>query len=333
MKPMKYKTEVLTGIRPTGDLTIANYLGAVLPIVKFQEQGISPVVFIADIHGITDNEPSTIRHYIHGIVADYIALGIDPQKTKIYLQSDIIGNVTSLTALLSRHISVAELLRVPTLKDKLLKNARTETANALLFLYPVLMASDILLNRARKVPVGEDQLAHMEITRRLARRFNKRYGELFPIPEALKIKSLRILSLSGEGKMSKSNPKGALFLTDDMETVAHKIKIAETAFEGKMSEKLESHIIIAKGLAKTESECEKIEAIIREHKAGKPVMGKFKQLLTLIVQNFLTEFQKKRIEVIKNPSYISSILKEGSKIAKKNSTETLGEVKKILQFI
>lgn len=77
-KPMKYKTEVLTGIRPTGDLTVANYLGAVLPIVEFQKQGMSPMVFIADLHGITDNEPSTIRHYIHGIVADYIALGINP---------------------------------------------------------------------------------------------------------------------------------------------------------------------------------------------------------------------------------------------------------------
>jgi len=329
---MHYGVELLTGIRPTGDLTVANYLGAVAPIVELQSQGVSPVVFVADLHAITDNEPSTVRQYIHGVVADYIALGIDPRKAKIYLQSDIIGEVSTFTALLARHISVAELLRVPTLKDKLKNNARPETANALLLLYPVLMASDILLNRAKKVPVGEDQLAHMEVTRLLARRFNKRYGELFPIPQVLQVKSLRILSLRGEGKMSKTNPDGAIFLMDEMGTIANKIKVAETAFEGVMNDRLESHILIAKGLAETESERDEIDAIIQAHKSGKPVMGQFKQLLTHIVQNFLQEFQAKRIEIMRNPSYIPSILEEGAKVARENAIETLDEVRKVLQF-
>jgi len=329
---MQYKVELLTGIRPTGDLTVANYLGAVAPIVKLQSQGVSPVVFVADLHAITDNEPATVRQYIHGVVADYIALGVDPQKATIYLQSDIAGEVTTFTALLARHISVAELLRVPTLKDKLKKNARPETANALLLLYPVLMAADILLNRAKKVPVGEDQLAHMEITRLLARRFNKKYGEVFPIPQVLQVKSLRILSLRGEGKMSKTNPGGAIFLTDDMETVAKKIKAAETAFEGVMSDKLESHILIAKGLAKTESKRNEVDAIIQAHKSGKPVMGQFKQLLTRIVQNFLTEFQTKRAEIMRDPSYIPFILEKGAKVARENAIETLEEVRRVLRF-
>lgn len=115
---MQYKVELLTGIRPTGDLTVANYLGAVAPIVELQAQGVSPVVFVADLHAITDNKPAIVRQYIHGVVADYIALGVDPQKAKIYLQSDIGQEVTMLTAFLARHVSVAELLRVPTLKDK-----------------------------------------------------------------------------------------------------------------------------------------------------------------------------------------------------------------------
>lgn len=327
---MEYKVEVLTGIRPTGDLTVANYIGAVVPVIEFQAQGVSPIVFVADIHAMTDNEPATVRQYLHGVVADYIALGVDPQKTKIYLQSDIIGEVTTFTALLSRHISVAELLRVPTLKDKIKGNANPETANALLLLYPVLMAADILLNRAKKVPVGEDQLAHIEVTRLLARRFNKRYGEIFPIPEVLQVKSLRLLSLKGEGKMSKTNPGGAIFLTDDSKTVANKIKAAETAFEGVMNEKLESHILIAKGLAKTKSEHDEINDIIKEHKNGKPVMGQFKQLLTSIVQNFLREFQEKRAEIIRDPLYIPSVLEEGAKIAKENATETLEEVMRVL---
>ena len=329
---MRYKVELLTGIRPTGDLTVANYLGAVAPIVELQSQGVSPVVFVADLHAITDNEPATVGQYIHEIVADYIALGLDPQKTKIYLQSDIMGEVTTFTTLLARLVSVAELLRVPTLKDKLKNNARPETANALLLLYPVLMAADILLNRAKMVAVGEDQLPHMEVTRLLARRFNKRYGEILPIPQVLQVKTLRILSLKGEGKMSKTNPGGAIFLTDNAKTVAKKIKTAETAFEGAMNDKLESHILIAKELAKTESERNEVDAIIKAHKNGKPVMGQFKQILTRIVQNFLDEFQAKRAEITRDPSYISSVLEKGAKMARKNAIETLDEVRNVLRF-
>lgn len=330
---MKYKTEAVTGIRPTGDLTIANYLGAVVPIIELQAQGMSPVVFVADLHALTDTEPAIVKQYVHEVVADYIALGVNPQKAKIYLQSDIAGEVTTFTTLLARHISIAELLRVPTLKDKLKAKANPETANALLLLYPVLMAADILLNKARKVPVGEDQVAHLEITRLLTRRFNKRYGEVLPVPEVLQVKSLRLLSLKGEGKMSKTNPSGAIFLTDDLKTIAKKIKAAETTFEGTMNKKLESHILIAKKLAKVESEHKEIDAIIKAHKSGKPVMGQFKQLLTSIIQNFLMEFQEKRAEIVKDPSYIPSVLEEGLKIAKKNAIETLEEVKKALYNI
>lgn len=327
---MQYKVELLTGIRPTGDLTIANYLGAIAPIVELQEQGVSPVVFVADLHAITDKEPSMVRQYIHEVVADYIALGIDPKKTKIYLQSEVGGEVTMFTALLARLISVAELLRVPTLKDKLKSNSRLETANALLLLYPVMMAADILLNRAKKVAVGEDQLPHMEVTRLLARRFNERYKTLLPIPQVLQVKSLRILSLKGEGKMSKTNPSGAIFLTDDVRTIASKIKASETAFEGVMNEKLESHILIAKSLAKTKSQRDEVDDIIKAHKSGKPVMGQFKQVMTHIVQDFAEEFQAKRAEITKDPSYITSILEEGSIIARENAIETLNEAKRVL---
>lgn len=327
---MKYKTELLTGIRPTGNLTIANYLGAVEPIIKLQDEVVSPLVFVADLHAMTDNEPGEVSSHIDGIVADYIALGIDPKKTKIYLQSDIAGEVTTFATLLARLISVAELLRVPTLKDKLKSSANPETANALLLLYPVLMAADILINKAKKVPVGEDQLAHLEITRLLARRFNKKYGDVLPIPKAEQVKSIRILSLKGEGKMSKSNPSGAIFLTDDAETVAKKIKSAETAVEGVMSERLESHILIAKRLSKTDVERAEIDRIIDEHKSGKQVMGQFKQLLTKIVQDFLKEFQQKRAEIVKDAQYIPAVLEEGKVVAQKNAAETFQEVKKAL---
>jgi tryptophanyl-tRNA synthetase len=329
---MKHKTELFTGIRPTGNLTVANYLGAVAPMIELQKQGYSPLVFVADLHAITDNEPSMVKSNVREVVADYIALGIDPQKAKIYVQSDIAGEVTTLMAILARHITVAELLRVPTLKDKLRENDGPEVANALLLLYPVLMAADILLNKAKQVPVGEDQVAHMEVTRRLARKFNKKYGEVFPVPEVLQVKSLRILSMKGKGKMSKTNPGGAIFLTDSAEEVADKIKVAETSMEGVMNDKLESLILIAKGLAKTQSDKDEVDAIIEAHMGKQPVMGKFKKLLTRIVQDFLKEFQSRRTKVTQDPSYIVSILEQGAKVAKQNATETLDDVMKALNF-
>ena len=325
-----YGTELLTGIRPTGDLTVANYLGAVAPLLELQSQGVNPLVFVADLHAMTDNEPKEVRQYNHAVVADYLALGVDPKKARIYLQSDIAGEVTTFTTYLARLVSVVELLRVPTLKDKLKNNARSETANALLLLYPVLMAADILLNRAKMVAVGEDQLPHIEVTRLLARRFNKRHGEVLPIPQALQVESLRILSLKGEGKMSKSNPGGAIFLTDDAKTLSKKIKTAETSFEGVMNDQLESHILVAKSLAKTDSEREEVDAIIEAHKSGEQVMGQFKQTLTRIVQNFIEEFQSKRAEIIQDPSYIPSVLEEGAKVARENARETLAEARKFL---
>src|SRR3990167_8802907 len=326
----EYKTELFTGIRPTGNLTVANYLGAVKPILDLQKKEESILVFVADLHALTDNEPSVVKKYCYEAVADYIALGIDPNKTRIFLQSDIEEEIMVLSAFLARHTNVAELLRVPTLKDKLKNNARPETANALLFLYPVIMAADILIQRAKKVPVGQDQVAHIEFARELAKDFNKKYGEVFPMPQPLEQKALRIISLKGESKMSKSIPQGALFLSDDAKTIAKKVKTAETAFEGKMNDRLESHIIVAKELAKTEKEIQEIDGLIDEHKKGKAVMGQFKQIFTRVTQDFLQEFQARKKEITKDPSFIPSVLDQGAKIAQTNARETLELAKQAL---
>ncbi|MBU0596900.1 tryptophan--tRNA ligase [Patescibacteria group bacterium] len=323
----EYKIELYTGIRPTGDLTIANYVGAVKPLVELQKQGVKSLVFVADIHSLTDNEPATASKFCREVVADYLALGLDPSKTNIYIQSAIAYQVSYMTLLLARHVSVAELLRVPTLKDKLRNNANPKTANALLLLYPVMMASDILLQRAKSVPVGEDQLAHMEVVRRLARDFNTKYGEIFPIPTVQQVKSLRILSLKGSRKMSKSFPEGAIFLTDDMTKVKKKIKSAETALEGKLSDSLQSHIILAKELCDDHEVHSKIDTIIKDHMDGKHVMGAFKDLLTVIVVDFLSKFQVRRAEVVRDPSLIDGILKEGASMALANAESTLDLVR------
>src|SRR3989339_6808 len=145
MSKPEYKVDIFTGIRPTGNLTVANYLGAVKPIVKLQSQGYRPLVFVADIHALTDNEPALVKKYTNEVVADYIALGLDPDTTTIYIQSAIANQVSSLTLILSRLISVAELLRMPTLKEKLKTTLHPENANPLLFLYPVLFSFSLSL--------------------------------------------------------------------------------------------------------------------------------------------------------------------------------------------
>ncbi|MFA5178412.1 MAG: tryptophan--tRNA ligase [Candidatus Paceibacterota bacterium] len=329
---MKTKIDIFTGIRPTGNISVANFLGAIAPIIEMQKSNLSIAVFVADFHALTDNEPSVVKNNINEIVADYLALEINPKKTKIFLQSDIAGQIMTLTALLARHITVAELLRVPTLKEKIKNSEQPENANALLFFYPVLMAADILIQRAKNVPVGKDQLSHLEVSRKLAERFNKKYGDTFVVPEALQMKNINILSLKGEGKMSKSKPEGAIFLSDSKEVIAKKIKSAETALEGIMNEKLESHILIAKNLAKTKNEEKEIDEIIKKHKQGLPVMGEFKKLLTKIVQNFIEDFQKKKKEITKDPELIKSILKQGKDFASENANETLTLVMKALKL-
>lgn len=319
----KYKVKYFTGLRPSSNLTVANYLGSVNNMLAIQNDGKNPFVFVADLHALTDKEPKLVKKFIPEIVADYIGLGLDPKKSTIFVQSDIAGEVTYLMALLSRLITSAELLRIPTIKEKLKANQKPENANALLMMYPVLMAADILLQRSEYVPVGQDQLAHLEVTRLLARRFNDKYGDVLPPPKVYEVKSLRILSLKGDGKMSKSSPEGAIFLTDDKATVTKKIKRAETAFEGEMSDKLESHILVAKSLTENEEDKEEIDDIIVRHMKKERVMGEFKNKFTEIVIEFLEKFQVRRESAVKDPDYIKNVLADGAKLAKANANETL----------
>ena len=320
---LSYAVEVFTGIRSTGNLTIGNYLGAVKPIIDLQRQGLRPLVFVADLHALTDREPRDAFKYRKELIGDYLALGLDEEKCDLFIQSDIADEVFHLMGLLSRHISVAELMRVPTLKDKLRDTEQPENANSLLALYPVMMAADILLQRPRFVPVGADQMAHMEVMRKLARRFNSQYGEVFPIPEPEQIEPLRLLGLKGSSKMSKTHPNEAIFLTDTSEEARKKIKTAQTAFAGEMPEVLTSHVKLAKGLASSTEDAALVDEIIKEHLAGKNVMGSFKQVLSRLVCSFLDSFQKKKREITADPQYVASVIESGVKIARKNAAETL----------
>lgn len=312
---------VLTGIRPTSNLTIANYIGAIKPILEFQEQGVNPFVFVADIHALTDNEPDVLK-YGDEILIDLLAAGIDPGKTTLYKQSDIAQEIGFLTLILARHVSVSELLRLPTLKDKV-KSDEIENANTLLMIYPVMMAADILIQRSSIIPVGKDQESHIEIARKIARRFNTDVNNIFPEPQSHLVEMVKILSLRGKFKMSKSLPDDAIFLIDDAETIQKKINRAETANPGEMSDNLQSHINLIKSICSDQSEIEKLDRIIEQHMSGALVMKDFKKLFFSNVQDFVVKFQFKREQISRNKDLHMEELKGSSKRAIERARDTM----------
>lgn len=319
----RYAVDVFSGIRPSGNLTVANYVGAVSQFINLQEKGMQPLIFVADLHLLTDKEPAEALRFNREIVLDYLGCGMDPNRCNIFLQSDLRAEVFSMTMLLMRHISIAELLRLPTLKGKLKDSATPEQANALLAVYPVMMAADILLQRPRVVPVGEDQMPHIEVTRNIARRFNRKYGNVLAIPAVQETEPVRILGLQGTGKMGKSYPDEAIFLTDTPDQILKKVKEAKTALTGEMTDALKSNVRLAKGLTSDSAIHDEVDGIIAQHLSGGQVMGKFKKVLGDVALKFIREFQERRAEYQRQPEVIDDILARGSELARTNAQETL----------
>jgi tryptophanyl-tRNA synthetase len=323
---------LITGIRPSASLTIANLIGSVVPLLELQNLSDTDVrVFVATMHGLTDHEPHEVVPNVPEIVRDYLALGLDPAKVTIFDQRAIRSEVALLKLYLERHITVARACRVPALKDKLREGQNPEEATVLLMGYPVMMAADIVLQDADVVPVGKDQYSHLEVTRELVDTFNKKYGtEKKPVlvrPQTLnRDDPVNILALTGEGKMSKSKPETAVFLTDDESVIRKKIKRAETAFEGEMSEQLQSLVHVAHALAPTRTK--EVDEVVARHMAGEKVMGTFKQLVADVVADFAKDFQEKRATI--TDAAVTEILDSGADVAQKSARVVLARVEAAL---
>lgn len=223
--------KILTGLQPTGEITLGNYIGAIRQVLKYQEMYDS-YIFIADMHAITiAQEPEKLKKNIRSLLNIYLACGIDPNKNKIFIQSENEYHC-NISWLLECNTPHGELCRMTQFKDKSQKN---ESFSAALLTYPVLMAADILAYDVDFVPVGIDQKQHVELARNIAQRFNKRYGDTFKIPEPLITKEgTKILDLQDPTKkMSKSseNKKGVIFLLDDVNVIRKKIMSATTDSE------------------------------------------------------------------------------------------------------
>ena len=216
--------KVVSGIRPTGYLHLGNYFGALKNFIKMQEEN-ECYFFIADYHSLTTHPtPQDLHTNVKNILVEYIAAGLDPDKATIYVQSDV-PQVCELSLLLSMNVYIGELQRVASFKEKVRR--QPDNVNAGLLTYPVLMAADILLHRADKVPVGKDQEQHLELTRDFAQRFNRIYKhDYFKLPVAYNFGSelVKIPGLDGSTKMSKSdNENSCIYLADSPEVVRKKV--------------------------------------------------------------------------------------------------------------
>ena len=304
---------ILSGIQPTNVPTLGNYIGAMKNFVKLQNEmeGADILIFVADLHSITiPRDKAELKKNIKSLAALYLAVGLDPEKCHLFIQSEVPEH-TSLSYVLECNSYIGEMERMIQFKEKSAKEGASVTTG--LLTYPVLMASDILLYDTDYVPVGEDQKQHLEITKVIAERFNNKYGETFKVPEPYIIKSgARIMSLQDpERKMSKSdpNPKGYITLLDNVEEAKNKIRRAVTDSIGVINYDTENQ----KGLANLINIYSNLtdlttEEIVNKYKTS--TYKDFKQDLANIVGDLLTSIQTKYNEIISS-STLDKILDDG----------------------
>jgi len=323
----KYKEKMITGVQPTGNFTLGNYIGAIKNFVKLQEKYDS-YIFIADIHGVTSYiEPKKIHNTILDLTAIYLACGVNPKHTNFFVQSDV-NEHGMLGFLIAFQCRVGELSRMTQYKSK-----REKLGNDVdlgLFIYPTLMAADILLYDAKVVPVGMDQKQHIEMTRDLGERFNKRFGKTFELPDYyIPEVGAKIMNLQDpKEKMSKSadlNDKGTIFILDDIKITRKKIMSAVTdndnivKFDEENKPGISNLISILSVIADKD-----IAAIEKEYKDSN--YGEFKKAVADVVCDFITDIQN-RYNCFRNPAELRKILKEGAENAKSVAGSKLYEVR------
>ena len=325
------KKVLFSGMQATGNLTLGNYLGALKNWVTLSDE-YECFYSVVDMHSITvRQEPATLRKRARALLTLYIAAGLDPEKNCIYYQSHVSGHA-ELSWILNCFTYMGELNRMTQFKDKSAKHA--DNINAGLFTYPVLMAADILLYQADVVPVGVDQMQHLEITRDIAERFNNIYGDVFTIPEAYIGKvGAKIMSLQDPSKkMSKSdeNPNASIYLMDDVDTIIRKCKRAVTDSEAQILYRDEQPGI--KNLIDIYCACtgKTPDETVREFD-GKGY-GEFKPAVGEAVVAVLKPLQERVAELNKDKAYIDSVIKKNGEKAQYFANKTLRKVQKKVGF-
>ncbi len=327
------KERVLTGIRPTGYLHLGNYFGATRNFLQMQD-AYDCYVFVADWHSLTTH-PDTreLQEGVRRVIAENIACGLDPEKVTLYVQSDV-PEIAELYLYLNMMAYKGELEKTTTFKDKVRQHP--DNVNAGLLTYPVLQAADILIHRAAKVPVGKDQEQHLEMARNFAQRFNFRYGggeTILPEPQAFSFgggELVKILSLNGEGKMSKSeNEMNTLYLSDSDELIAKKLKKAKTdqgpdAPNSPMPDYIQNMFTLMQLVSKPDV-AEFYKAQYLQSSAGNTLIryGDMKKQLGEDMAAFIGPIRDKAKAMMEDKAYLSKIMQHGKEKARASAAETL----------
>ena len=324
---------ILTGDRPTYDsFHLGNYVGSLKNRVKLQDE-YETFILVADLHALTTHFGKTedLEKNIRGLMLGYLSVGLDPNKVTFILQSKELEKM-ELAYILATLTQRSLLERQPALKEKLDQGEEDTLA---LYEYPVLMAADILLPRANLVPVGKDQKAHVELARDLAEKFNKLYGEVFPLPEPLIGEVPTLPGTDGQSKMGKSLGN-AIFLTDSPEEVEKKVmnmytdpKRIHSTDPGTVEG---NPVFIYLDAFGTEGDKAQVTRYKEQYRKGQVGDIEVKKYLVKVLNNFLSPIRKRRGEYEKQPDLVEKILKEGTEKARKEAKKTLEAVKKAMKI-
>ena len=339
LNSIKDGQKLLSGIQPSGRLHIGNYLGALKNFVELQNSGqYQCLFFIADLHSLTEDfDPTQKKQQVLDLLASYLAVGLSPstgsgqaKKSLIYIQSHVPAN-SELAWILSTIAPFGELGRMTQFKDK--SERQQENINVGLFTYPTLMAADIILYGTNFVPVGDDQLQHLELTRTLARKFNSKFGETFVEPQALLTKTPRVMSLQDpQKKMSKSQPDGCLFIDDYPEEIERKIISAVTDSGSEIKYDRENKAGISNLLEIYSSLSGQEIPNLEQEFAGKKY-SQFKKSLAKLVKKYFSSFRRKKEKLLTKPEKLEKIALRGAKEANKIASEKIKEVKSKLGLL
>lgn len=311
------KETILSGVQATGRMHIGNYLGALKQFVDIQNEGkLQCYFFVADLHSLTvPRDPKQLRQDTLEVVAEYIAAGLDPKKSVIFIQNHVLEHA-ELAWIFNCITPVGELERMTQYKDK--GRSQKDSVNAGLLTYPALMAADILLYKPNFVPVGEDQVQHIELSRVIARKFNKQFGQTFPEPKPFEKKPLRIMSLKNpEKKMSKTGDE-PLYIDDSPNDIEAKLKKAVTTPEGAQN------LLDLLGYFGDEATHKQFVAA---QKSGDIRYSDLKTELTKSISDYFADFRKKKSALLEDKKKLDKILEDGAERAREVASKTMEEVK------
>ncbi|MFB8031797.1 tryptophan--tRNA ligase [Streptomyces sp. NPDC056004] len=317
---------VMTGDRPTGPLHLGHYFGTLHNRVRLQELGVDVFVIIADYQVLTDRDVADrLGEHMEGMLLDYLAVGIDPARSTVFNHSAVPALNQLMLPFLSL-VSVAELNRNPTVKDEI-AHSRQSAVSGLMFTYPVHQAADILFCKGNLVPVGQDQLPHLEVTRTVARRFNERYGAVFPEPEALLSDAPLLLGTDGT-KMSKSRGN-SIALGADADETARLIKGAKTDAERHITYDPENRPGVS-SLVLLAALCLGREPHAVAEEIGGGGAAALKRTVTEAVNSRMAPIRARRAEYARDMGYVRSVLRAGNERANEIATATLEEVRGVM---